>query len=360
MNRIRIWLPNMIVVLCCLLAAQATAQPVAPAPPSPSLPQVGPLPPAPPLPPAGFKSLRPLDRSFDWNALDSIWQSAMKWSNAWSWNDRGASAWSFQNPRPAPGRGGTQTESMEMALSNPGSPATVEVHLFNGSLLVKGTNRKDVSVRVSHRGGDSAFERDAPPPPAGMRRLTAGRRGNLSVEEDNNRIEVRSRSVNADMDLEIEVPLRTNLELRLVNGGDISVENVEGNLEVNNVNGPIRLTGVGGSVVASAVNSNVTVRLTRVTDAKAMAFSSLSGTVDVTLPASTKANLKLRSDNGDVFTDFEVQQTDPPARSGWERDRGDRRVRFLGNNTVYGTINGGGPEIEARSFNGSVFIRKAQ
>jgi len=139
------------------------------------------------------------------------------------------------------------------------------------------------------------------------------------------------------------------------------VEGVEGSLEVNNVNGPVRLTGVSGSVVASSVNANVTVRLTRVTDAKAMAFSSLSGTVDVTLPATTKANLKLRSDNGDVFTDFEVQQTEPPARSGWVRsDRGDRRVRFEGNNTIYGTINGGGPEIEARSFNGSVFIRKAQ
>ena len=359
MNRIRIWMPSVAAVVCCLLAVQASAQPVPPAPQAPRAPQVGPLPPAPPLPPAGFKSLRPLDNGFDWSALDSIWQGAMKWSSAWSWSDR--SAWAFQSPKQTTSRGGaTQTESMEMALSNPGSPGTVEVHLFNGSLLVKGTNRKDVSIRVTHRGGDSAFERDAPPPPAGMRRLSAGRRGSLSVEEDNNRIEVRSRSMQNDMDLEIEVPLRTNLELRLVNGGDVSVENVEGNLEVNNVNGPVRLTGVAGSVVASAVNSNVTVRLTRVTDAKAMAFSSLSGTVDVTLPASTKANLKLRSDNGDVFTDFEVQQTDPPTRSGWERDRGDRRVRFVGNNTIYGTINGGGPEIEARSFNGSVFIRKAQ
>ena len=111
------------------------------------------------------------------------------------------------------------------------------------------------------------------------------------------------------------------------------------------------------------MSANVTVRLTRVTDTKAMAFSSLSGTVDVTLPATTKANLKLRSDNGDVFTDFDVaadggavtQRLDPPSRGG-----GDRRVRFEGNNTIYGTINGGGPEIEARSFSGSVFIRKAQ
>ena len=111
-----------------------------------------------------------------------------------------------------------------------------------------------------------------------------------------------------------------------------------------------------------------------------MAFSSLSGTVDVTLPATTKANLKLRSDNGDVFTDFDVQQTRRRPRAAtpspgsrrfqWtspnttssnvlDRNGRDRRRNELdGNTTIYGSINGGGPEIEARSFNGAVFIRR--
>ena len=357
MNRIRIWVPNVAAAACWLLAAGASAQPLPVPAPAPPLPQVKPAPPVPPLPP-GFKSLVPFDRDF---AKDVAKDMAAIYKDAWAWNAPGA--WvPFQGPRQTPGRGGaTQTESMDMAFSNPNTPGTVELHLFGGSVLVKGTNRKDVSIRVTHRGNDTAFERDAPPPPPGMRRLSSGRRGSLSVEEDNNRIEMRSRTVNGEMDLEIEVPVRTNLELRVVNGGDIAVEGVEGSLEVNNVNGPVRLTNVSGSVVASSVNANVTVRLTRVTDAKAMAFSSLSGTVDVTLPATTKANLKLRSDNGDVFTDFDVQQTEPPSRSGFERsDRGGKRVRFESNSTIYGTINGGGPEIEARSFNGSVYIRKAQ
>ena len=353
MNRMRIAVSNMAGVACLLLAAGASAQPLPAQPPAPPAPLVSPRPPEPPNPPAGFRSLKPSE--FDWSGLDRIWNNAMAFVPRGDW------AWPSSQSASQSARGGAaQTESMEMAFSNPGSIGTVELHLFSGSVTVKGTNRKDVSLRVTHRDGDSAFERNAPPPPPGMRRLS-GRRGSLSAEEENNRIEVRSRAMNSDMDLEIEVPLRTNLELRVINGGEIVVESVEGAIEVNNVNGPVRLTNVAGSVVASATNSNVTVRLTRVTDAKAMAFTSLSGTVDVTLPASTKANLKLRSDNGDVFTDFDVQQTEAPARAGWSRGRGgDRRVRFEGNNTIYGTINGGGPEIEARSFNGSVFIRKAQ
>ncbi len=45
--------------------------------------------------------------------------------------------------------------------------------------------------------------------------------------------------------------------------------------------------------------------MTRLNAAKAMAFTSLNGVIDVTLPASTRANLKLRSDMGDVYTDFQ-------------------------------------------------------
>jgi hypothetical protein len=358
MNRMRIRVFNVAGMVCCLLAAQASAQ-TPPVPPAPPVGKIGPALPTPtPAPPAGFKALKPSE--FEWTGLDQAWKHAV---DAMAWIPNDSWGWPFSQSRTQTGsRSAGQTEAMEMAFTNPNTPGTVELHLFSGSVLVKGTNRKDVSVRVTHGGGDSAFERDAPPPPAGMRRLSSGRRGSLSLEEDNNRIEIRSRTVNSDMDLEIEVPARTNLELRVINGGEIAVEGVEGNLEVNNVNGPVRLTGVSGSVVASSTNANVTVRLTRVTDAKAMAFSSLSGTVDVTLPASTKANLKLTSNNGDVFTDFDVQQTESPARSGWTRSTrgGDRRVRFENNSTIYGTINGGGPEIEARSFNGSVYIRKAQ
>jgi DUF4097 and DUF4098 domain-containing protein YvlB len=248
-----------------------------------------------------------------------------------------------------------------VGFSDAGRPGTVVVTLFSGSLTVKGRARKDVAIHVSHNGRESAFERDAPPPPAGMRRLTPSRRGDLAVDEDNNQMVLRASTPVTRMDLELEVPLRTNLTLRLVNGGDIDVEGVDGNLEVNNVSGAIRLTGVAGSVVANSVNDQVLVRLTRVTDQKAMAFSSLNGSVDVTLPSSTKANLRVRSDNGDVFTDFDVQQTTPPTgATGFTRTNRGSKQRFrLDGRTIYGTINGGGPEIEARSFNGTVFIRKA-
>jgi len=78
-------------------------------------------------------------------------------------------------------------------------------------------------------------------------------------------------------------------------------------LDVRNLNGSILMTNVAGSIAANSVNGRVQATMTRVTAPKSMAFTTLNGNVDVTLPAATRANLKLRSDMGDVFTDFEVQ-----------------------------------------------------
>lgn len=38
-----------------------------------------------------------------------------------------------------------------------------------------------------------------------------------------------------------------------------------------------------------------------------MAFSTLNGKVDVTFPADVKANVKLKSDQGEIYSDFDVE-----------------------------------------------------
>jgi hypothetical protein len=145
-----------------------------------------------------------------------------------------------------------------------------------------------------------------------------------------------------------------------LNSGSVTVENVEGDLEIENLNGPVTLTSIAGSVVADATNGAIKATMTRLNAAKAMAFTSLNGVIDVTLPAAARANLKLRSDMGDVYTDFDIQLgaiPPPPAR---ENRRGGGGTRIEVNKSVTGTINGGGPEIELRSHNGSVYLRRGQ
>ncbi len=245
-------------------------------------------------------------------------------------------------------------ERLTVEFSTPSKPGLLRMHVMNGGITIRGENRKDVLIEARSR--DQNARRTQSEPPAGLRRLTQA--PGFNVEEENNEMVLSTGFQGRGMDFDIRVPTKTNLKLSSVNGGDIIVEGVDGEQEINNVNGPITLTNVAGSVVANSVNGKVLVTLTRVMPEKAMAFTSLNGTVDVTLPASTKATLKLRSDQGDVFTDFDVQMrpTTPAVRDDSRRTGG--RFRIEVNKSIYGTVNGGGPEFELRTFNGSVYVRK--
>ena len=246
-----------------------------------------------------------------------------------------------------------QGETITVPLTDPGRPAVVSVQVNNGSITVRAGNRRDVVVV----GREHDERRREDPPPGGMRRLAQA--VGFSVQEERNEVQVESESLNRAVDFEIQVPTRTNLKLSTVNGGQIVVEGVEGEIEVGNVNGPITLTRIAGSAVANTVNGQVLVSLTRVVPDKAMAFTSYNGTVDVTFPASLKANLKMRSDRGDVFSDFDVQIR-PTTPVVHETQRASGRFQVEVNSSIQGTVNGGGPEIELRTWNGAVYLRKGQ
>jgi hypothetical protein len=250
----------------------------------------------------------------------------------------------------------SSADQVTVPLSDPSRPGVIDVSLVSGSITVRGSNRKDVIVIA--RPETDRPSRRSDPDATGMRRIpqTAGFR----ITEDANRIKVSSDSPNRSITFEIEAPARTNLKLSTVNGGEILVENIDGDLDVSNVNGGITLNNVAGSVNAGTTNGNVRTTMTRVTPAKEMAFTSLNGTVDVTLPPATKANLRLRSDNGDVYSDFDVQLAPsvPPTVEPGNSSNGRYRIRR--NRSVVGAINGGGPEFELRTFNSNVYVRKGR
>jgi len=249
-----------------------------------------------------------------------------------------------------------QDDTQVIPLSDPSRPGKVELHILNGGpITVRGENRRDVAVVM--RGAAPGRVRNERPAPPGMKRLTQS--AGFEITEERNEIQIQTSTFNQNNGaLELRVPLRTNLELGAVNGGPITVENVEGELEISNVNGPVVMNNVAGSVVANSQNGGVTATLSRIMADKAMAFTSMNGKVDVTLPSNLKATLKMRSDNGDIFTDFDVQLQQREPSRGTSRQGGGTKIEV--NRMLYGTVNGGGPEIELRSFNGTIYLRKGQ
>ncbi len=208
------------------------------------------------------------------------------------------------------------SDRVVVPFSDPGSPAWSRPSLINGGITVKGYEGKEVIVEAKPRGhvvgedeGESAGEGEDEKPDkhAGMMRLKAGG-GGLDVEESKNVMEISVPAWKADIDLVIQVPMNTALELHTVNNGGIKVENVNGNMEVAHVNGSITLSRIGGAAVAQTVNGDVTATFSRLDGKTPLSLITLNGDVDVTLPAAAKVDFKLKIDNqGEVYSDFELR-----------------------------------------------------
>jgi hypothetical protein len=247
------------------------------------------------------------------------------------------------------------SDRIVVPLSSPDKPATLRVELVSGGITVEAYPGKEIIVVTQPGADESEFDADRKPAPGGMRRLPNVSLG-LTIEEEGNEVRVESTSWNRAQNLRLQVPANTSLKLGCVNQGNIVVRGVSGEHELQNVNGSIEITDATGSVVASTTNGEIKVVLTRLDGGKAMAFSSFNGDVDVTLPAAAKANLRLRSDQGQVYSDFDValDQNPPQVRE----ERSGTRYRVEIQQELRGTIGGGGPEFFFKTFNGNIYLRK--
>jgi len=250
-------------------------------------------------------------------------------------------------------QGQTGGDRIPVTLSDPSRPARVKVSLVNGGITVKAYEGKEVVVEARVRNRENSRNEGGP------KRLTISSTG-LSVEEENNEVNINTDSYMHAIDVTVSVPVHTSLKLRAVNDGDIVVTGVDGELDVDDINGSVTLNNIAGSAVAHALNGHLYATFVKVDPQKAMAFSSLNGDVDVTFPADLKANVSIRSDQGDVFSDFDVQLKAAAAQPVVEDGRGHGgKYRVKIDKTIHGTINGGGPEIQFRNFQGKIYIRKA-
>jgi len=242
-------------------------------------------------------------------------------------------------------------DRVPITLSDPSRPALVKAELIQGGITVKAYDGKEVIVEARNR-DSGGFD-------GGPKRVVISSTG-LSVEEENNEVHINTESHIRAIDLSISVPVHTSLHLRAVNEGDIVVSGVNGDIDVDDVNGSVTLNNISGSAVAHALNGKLLVTFKSINPQKSMAFSSLNGDIDVTFPADLKANVSLRSDMGDVFSDFDIQMKTAAAQPIVEDNRkegGKYRVKI--DKTVRGMIGGGGPEMQFTNFNGGIYIRKA-
>jgi DUF4097 and DUF4098 domain-containing protein YvlB len=131
---------------------------------------------------------------------------------------------------------------------------------------------------------------------------------------------------------------------------------VQGALELTNYNGEITALNIAGSVVATTYNGEIKVTFDKVTDGAAMSFSTYNGDVDLTFPSTLKATLKMKTEQGEIFTGFDVKITSTGPVQTKNTQSGVYKVVI--DDWKRGEVNGGGAEISIKNYNGDIYVRK--
>ncbi|WP_350284908.1 DUF4097 family beta strand repeat-containing protein [uncultured Croceitalea sp.] len=237
-------------------------------------------------------------------------------------------------------------------LSNPGKAGKLHLEQLSGSIDVVGYDGNEVvaTATFGNKKGHYKSEKKR----NGMTRI-ANTSLNISGEEKDNVVRISNEELNRAINLKIKVPRNFSLKLSTVNQGDIIVNGVNGELEISNVNGEITLNDVSGSATTDTVNGDIVVNFNTITADANMAFSSLNGDLKITFPSNLKADVKAKTDMGEIFTDFDLKldATGPEVKQN--NSNGTYKVNV--EQWVRGKINGGGPEMLFKTFNGDIMIK---
>lgn len=250
-------------------------------------------------------------------------------------------------------------DRLTVVFSDPARPGVLKASLMNGGMTIKAYDGKEVLVEARIRPEKPSRRETADKKKMGLQRLAITSTG-LTVEEEDNEMRIGAETMNRTVDLTIQVPKKTSLKLSCLNDGDIKVDGVSGEIEVNNQNGAITITDVSGSVVAYAHNDDITVSFAKVEPDKAMSFVSWNGDVDVTFPPEVRAKAKMKTNNGEVYSDFEVKLEAAANRVEEDGRKEGGKYKLKVEKAVYGLINGGGPEMQFSTYNGDIYIRKGK
>jgi hypothetical protein len=241
-----------------------------------------------------------------------------------------------------------QSEQLVIRLTNPGVPGFLSFDNPKGSVKITGYDGQVILVNAIQRYSGSGKQDNT-----GMHKIER-KAFDISAEEKNNQVSLVCMSNNKTVDFDIKIPRKFSLKISSFDNGKIEIIHVSGSMEADNPFGDIILDNVAGSAVLNSVNGKIRAGFSYVDPSSPMMFTSLEGNIELYFPEKVNANIKLRSENGDLFTEFNIK---PIRRQTEVRKNAQGSVYSLEDWTV-GMLNNGGPEYFVSTFNGSIYLKK--
>ena len=200
-------------------------------------------------------------------------------------------------------RAADQPETTAIKFSDPAKPGTLRITLAMGAIKVTGADTAELTVRTD------LVPEPTKPRADGMRVLSESTTFSLT-EKDNIVMLEADQEMNSggrESTFAITIPRSTSVVIRNSLGGEIEVSDITGNIEIKSLNGEVTLTNVTAGALVETMNGGITSHVRTLSEGKPLSFTSMNGEIALDVPADTKANVRLRTQNGAILTDFDDQ-----------------------------------------------------
>jgi DUF4097 and DUF4098 domain-containing protein YvlB len=152
-----------------------------------------------------------------------------------------------------------------------------------------------------------------------------------------------SRNNPAGVEYTLTVPRTARLdEIKLINGS-LDVTGVSGEVRASCINGRLEAHDLAGRAKLETINGHLEARFTALAG-KSVELNSVNGSVELTIPSDSKAELEASTVSGGIDNDFGLHVN---------------RHQFVGRD-LRGELGSGGTRIKLENVNGRIEIRHAQ
>jgi ribosomal protein S18 len=200
-----------------------------------------------------------------------------------------------------------------LKFSDPTKPGKIRLKLMWGDVTVTAADTQEVTILSNIKNKQATEKRSD-----GLRRLDSEVTYSAAEKENVITIELGGDlpgPTPAGASVALTVPRSTSFIIESSFGGSIAIKQLAGDVEIRNMNGEITLEQLSGAALVETMNGEIHATFAKVAEGRPLSFTSMNGEIDVRIPADTKANVRLRTQNGAVLTDFDekalVTKTEP-------------------------------------------------
>src|SRR5580698_7423731 len=165
----------------------------------------------------------------------------------------------------------------------------------------------------------------------------------IAMEKSGNHISLRCLlPITKGAEYKIKVPENMALDITrdCTRSGETTISNIKNEIEFKGCH-DISLKNVTGPLVISTISGSVNVTFTEISKDKSISIASVSGEVDVTLPAKAGFSLEMGTVSGNMYSDFDFPATN-------------NDMRRVGGGNIRASLNGGGVEVKLHSVSGNI------